>query len=169
MAATVEICESNGVGETISHNISTLNFGDDDSSDLTPASFPIVAGDFSFEKWIRVHVTAMGSSNKIDNCQMWKESGNYVTGETIECNLVTGGYSAETYSQPIKTDSAKADTAMPTADPGTANIGIGGSLSGNITTADEYSDYVVIQMGTTVSTPGGDVNQKSFKIQYDEQ
>ncbi len=168
MAATVEICESNGVGETLSHNISTLNFGDDDSSDLTPATYPIIAGDFSYEKWIRLHVTSMGSSNKIDNIQMWKDTGGYVTGETIESNLVTGGYTSETYSQPIKTDSAKADTVMPIADPTTANVGSAGALTGSLT-ATGYSDYVVIQMGTTGATPGGDVNQKSFKIQYDEQ
>ena len=70
MAATVELCESNGVGETIEHNISNMNFGSDDSPNITPATYPIVAGDNSFEKWYRLHVTAMGSSNKIDNIQI---------------------------------------------------------------------------------------------------
>lgn len=168
MAATVELCESNGAGETIEHNISNINFGDDDGPNLTPADYPIVAGDKSYEKYLRIHVTAMGSSNKIDNLQMWKDSGDYLTGETIDANLVTGGYTSETYAQPIKTDSSKADTTMPTSDPGAANIGIAGALAGNMTGIG-YSDYIVIQMNTTTGSPGGDVNQKSFKIQYDEQ
>lgn len=168
MAATVEICESNGAGETISHNVSTFNFGSNDGSDLTPASYPIVGGENSFEKWIRLHVTAMGSSNKIDNIQMWKESGDFVTGETIDANLVTGGYTADAYDTPTDTTSTYADTEMPTADPGAANVGIAGSLTGNLT-AIGYSDYIIIQMHTTTDSPGGDVNQKSFKIQYDEQ
>lgn len=168
MAATVELDESNGAGETVEHNISNINFGDFDGPNVTPATYPIVAGDNSYEKWLRIHVTAMGSSNKIDNIQMWKDTGNYVTGETIDANLVTSGYTAETYSTPVKTTSTKADTVMPVADPGAANVGIGGTLSGSLT-AIGSSDYIVIQMHTTVSSPGGDVNQKSFKIQYDEQ
>ena len=168
MAATVVISESNGAGESVTHNISNLNFGSVDSANLTPSANPIVGGDNSFEKWIRLEITAMGSSNKIDNIQMWKESGDYVTGETIDANLVTTGYTAESYATPTDSTSTKADTTMPIADPGAANVGIAGSLTGNLTGVG-YSDYVVIQMHTTTGSPGGDVNQKSFKIQYDEQ
>lgn len=169
MAATVELCETNGApAGAIEHNISNINFGSNDGPNLTTATYPIVAGENSFEKWLRIHVTAMGSSNKIDNIQIWKDSGDYVTGETIWSNLVTSGYTSESYAEPVDTTSTKADTSMPTADPAAANLGIGGSLTGSITTAG-YSDYCIIQLRTTVSSPGGDVNQKSFKFQYDEQ
>jgi len=164
--ATVELCESNTGGETITHNITNMNYGDDDSPNLTPATYPIKAGENSFEKWLRLHVTAMGDSNAIDNIQIWKSAGAYVTGEGIQTNLKTSAYTAETYAAPSKT--TYTDQVMPTADPAAANLGIAGSLSGQIT-AIGYSDYWRSQLQTTVSTPAGDVNQKTFTIQYDEQ
>lgn len=159
--------ESNGVGEDQSANISTYNFGSTDASDLTPASYPITAGTNSFEKWIRLHWTS-GAANQIDNLQAWKVSGNYVTGEVIKTNLTTTGYSAASYATPTSNTSSEATIDMPTADPTQANLGIGGNLTGSLSTFG-YSDYWVMQLQTTGSTPAGDVNQKSIRIQYDEQ
>jgi len=166
--ATVELSESNTVSETVHDGINNINYGSDDSYDLVPATYPITAGENSYEKWIRLHVSAMGDSNKIDNIQIWKSAGAYVTGETIDTNLKTSGYSGATYATPTQNESTVATEPMPTADPTQANLGIGGSLSGNLT-AIGYSDYWVSQLQTTVSTPAGDVNQKTYTIQYDEQ
>ena len=104
---------------------------------------------------------------KIENLQIWKSAGTYVTGESISTNLATSGYSQASYSTPTSADSTVATNPMPTSDPGQANLGIGGSLSGSLTAAG-YSDYWVMQMDTTAQSPPGDVNQKTFTIQYDE-
>jgi hypothetical protein len=48
-------------------------------------------------------------------------------------------------------------------------MGIGGSLSGQITSAPAYSDYIVLQLDVTESTPAGAVNQKTITFQWDEQ
>ena len=104
---------------------------------------------------------------KIDNIQIWKSAGNYVTGEGIDANLKTSSYVQASYTSPTATTSTVATTVMPTADPAAANLGIAGSLSGNLSAAG-YSDYWVSQLQTTGSTPAGDVNQKTFTIQYDE-
>jgi len=165
MVATVEICESNGAGEVVTHNINNVNYGNADVPNLVPATYPIVAGQRSYHKYIRLHVTG-GTFNKIDNIQIWKSAGNYVTGESIQTNLKTSGYSPETYATPTTDDYT--DQAMPIADPGSANLGIAGSLTGSLT-AVGYSDYWKSQLKTTTSTPPGNVNQKTFTIQYDEQ
>jgi hypothetical protein len=166
LTATVELCESNTVAETIEHNISNINYGNADVPNLVPATYPITAGENSYIKYIRLHVTAMGGSNKIDNIQIWKSAGAYVTGEDIQTNLETSAYTAESFATPVKT--TYTHNAMPTADPTTANLGIAGSLSGSLTAAG-YSDYWKSQLQTTGSTPAGNVNQKTFTIQYDEQ
>lgn len=166
MVATVELCESNGAGETVTHNVSNVNYGNVDAPNLVPASYPITAGENSYIKYLRIHVTAMGGSNKIDNIQIWKSAGAYVTGEGIQTCLRTSGYVQVTYATPVKT--TYTDQAMPTADPASANLGIAGSLTGNLVAAG-YSDYWKSQLQTTTSTPAGDVNQKTFTMQYDEQ
>lgn len=168
MAATIEFCESNGAGETITHGVANWNFGSTDAPNVIPASFPITAGTNSFTKFWRFHVSDMASSNKIDNLQCWKSAGAYVTGEDIQCSLTTteGTYDATPYATPTQTTYTAA--TFPTADPGTANWGIKATLSGYLTVTG-YSDYLKAQMATTGSTPPGNVNQKTFTINYDEQ
>jgi hypothetical protein len=167
MVATVELDESNTVSETVTHNVSNINVGNDDSPNLTPASYPITAGQNAYEKYLRFHVTAMGGSNKIDNLQIWKSAGAYPTGGGIQTNLETSSYSAVSFATP--STSTFTDNVMPTADPGSANLGIGGSLSGSITSDDNYSDYWKFQFQTTGSTPPGNITQETFTFQYDEQ
>lgn len=166
MPATVQINEYNGAGETETTNVANWNYGNTDAPALTPSSFPITAGQNSFTKYWKLDVTNMGGSNKIDNLQCYKSAGAYVTGEGIQCSLRTSGYSQPAYATP--TTSTYSDQTMPTSDPGAANWGIGGSLSGSITVAGK-SDRMKAQLQTTVSTPPGNVNQKTFTIEYDEQ
>jgi len=166
MAATVEICESNTVSETITHNVTNLNWGNSDAPNLAYASYPVTAGNNAFIKYDRLHVTAMGGSNKIDNTQIFKSAGGYVTGEGIQTCLRTSGYTAVTYATPVTT--TYTDQVMPIADPAAANLGIAGSLAGSLT-AIGYTDYWKWQTQTTGSTPPGNTAQKTFTIQYDEQ
>jgi hypothetical protein len=166
-SATVEICESNGAGETVTHSVTNINYGNTDAANLVAATYPISQGANSYIKYNRVHVTAMGTMNIINNIRIWKSAGAYVTGEGIQTNLKTSAYGgAVTYAAPVTT--TYTDQTMPVAEPGTANLGIAGSLSNNITVAG-YSDYWKHQLQTTGSTPGGNVNQKTFSIKYDEQ
>ena len=51
MAATMEICESNGAGETITHNITNANMGNVDAASLDPVVYPVTPGNNTFEKF----------------------------------------------------------------------------------------------------------------------
>jgi hypothetical protein len=168
--ATVEICESNGAGETVSHNISNLNIGSTDASALTPASYPLEPSTNAFEKWVRFHVSANADGNTIDNLKVWISTGanpqSYVTFKT---NCRESSYDgAQTYAQPSATDrSATYDYTqnMPVSEPTGANLGIGGSLSGSITTTG-YSDYCIIQGQVGASATEG--SSVTLTFQYDE-
>ena len=166
MVATFELSESNGATETVTDGITNLNYGSTDAPNLDPATYPITAGQNSYEKWVRCHFT--GTFNKIDNIRIWMSAGTLVTGESILTNLTTSGYTAATYATPTTSTSTVATNAMPTSEPSSANLGIGGSLTGSLTAAG-YSDYWVSQTQTTTAASPGDTNTKTFTIKYDEQ
>lgn len=164
-AATVEIDEANGAGETLTHNITNTNMGSTDAVNLDPVANPVLPGNNTYEKWQKVHVTAMGGSSKIDNLQVWRTSA-LGANASHKTNARTSSYAgAETYSTPIATTSSKAGQTMPTSAPGSANLGIGGSLSGSLT-ATGSSDYLVHQIQTTGSATAGSTSTMNY--QYDE-
>jgi hypothetical protein len=127
------------------------------TSDYT--SFPITAGNNSYEVWLRGHWT--DTFNKIENLQFWKSAGSDA-GISIKWDGETTAYET-----PITTASTIATAAAPTADPGTANVSIAGTLAGNLTAAG-FSDYIVMQMQTTTAAAAGDSSTYTFVLQYDE-
>lgn len=164
--ATVEISESNGAGETVTDGVSNINFGDTDAANLDPTQYPISPGNNSYEKWERLHVSANPDGNTIDNIRVYISSGtNPQNNATLKTNCTTSGYSQASYSTPVKTTSTVATNDMPTSEPGSANLGIGGSLSGSITSTG-YSDYCVMQCQVgSGATQGG---SWTITFAYDE-
>lgn len=186
MAATVEFSESNGpnAGEVVTNGISNINFGSSDSPNIVPASHPIIIGQFGYGKWIRFHVSAMGGSSNIADLRLYKSSGAYLAGESINSNLDTNVnlYRITLYAHRVAggggglvvtpiTDggvaSVGANVNPPAALPASENISIGG-IVGGVLHAPGYSDYAFLALATTGATPAGPVNQKVFTIQYNE-
>ncbi len=168
MAATFQFSQSYGATPTVADigdgtGGNYFNFKDID--DVTPgnySTYPILAGDNSYEIWLRAHFT--GTFNVIDNLQFWQSTAfSPATGLTLKYKANTVG----SYVQSVKTTSTVATTAMPTSDPGTANVTIGNSLSGTLTAAG-YSDYIVIQLQTDITAAAGDTSSAEFTLQYDE-
>ena len=142
-----------------------------DADDATAANYtdhPITASDTanqgrSYEVWLRAHFT--GTFNKIDNLQFWMSTNfSPATGLTVYWK----GNNVGNYATPVKTDSTVATNAVPTSDPGTANVSIGGSLSGALTEAG-YSDYIVLQLDVATTAASGDTSLAVFSLQYDVQ
>lgn len=165
MAATVEIDEANGAGETLTHNISDTDMGSADSATVDPVANPVVPGENTYEKWQKMHVTAMGGSSQIDNLKVWRTGA--LGGSAVHVtNARTASYGgAETYAQPVATDSTVADQTMPTSEPGSANLGIGGALAGALTGTGS-SDYLVHQIQTDAGDTAGSTSTLNY--QYDE-
>lgn len=177
MAATVVIAETNGPqgSETESIDPINLNFGSVDDAALDPSAHPITAqaDGHSFEKWVRLYVSDMGSSSIVDNFKVWLSNlgGGFGTGEGISTNARESGYTPAAYpvAGPVETDSAVATLAMPETEPAGPNLGISGTLPGQISTGGSYSDWLVLQLDVSESTPAGSLNQKTFTFQWDEQ
>jgi len=177
MAATVVITETNGPQASSTETVdpSNINMGSVDDAELVPATYPITAktDGHAFEKWLRMYVSAMGGSSIIDNLKIWLSSlgGGWKTGEGMSTNLRESGYVQATYptAGPVETNSPDAGQVMPETEPSGPNLGISGSLGGQITSSPAYSDWAVLQLDVTSSTPAGSVNQKTITFQYDEQ
>ena len=152
MAATVQINEYNGSGQTKSANIAYGHYlsadlpGTSDLRTANPITKPSSGTNRSYEKFQKLEVTAMGGSSQIDTIR------HYLTGSLpTGFSLWTSAHSTpdtETYATPVNTDSSKADTAMPTSDPAVATI------SGTITAAGE-SGYVVTQLDVETTAAAG--------------
>jgi hypothetical protein len=164
MAATFTWSQSNDVGETVTDLGSSGNlFNFKSSDDATVGNYssnPVTAGENSFEVYLRGKFG--GTFNQIDNLQFWM-STDFSPNTGLS---VTFAGDTVIYATPSETTSV--DGAVPTSDPGTANVSIGGSMAGNLSIAG-YSDYIRLQMQTTSSAPAGDTSLATFTLQYDEQ
>ena len=165
MPATIEIKEANGAAETETANITNSNMGSIDAANLDAAANPVVPGDNTYEKYQKISVTALGGSTQIDNLKVWRTGalGGAATHLTNARETSYGG--ADSYVQPVATTSTQADQTMPTSEPATANLGIGGSLTGAITAVGE-SDYLIHQIQTNVADIAGSTSTMNY--QYDE-
>jgi len=164
MAATVEIDEANGAGETLTHNITNSNMGSLDAVNLDPVANPLTPGNNTFEKWQKIHVTAMGGSSKIDNLKVWRTST--LGGSAVhKTNARTASYVQATYATPTASASSVATQAMPTSAPASANLGISGVLTGLLLAAGS-SDYLVHQIQSNAGDSTGSTSTMNY--QYDE-
>jgi len=132
---------------------------------LVAANYPITPGENSYEKWQKIHVTDMGGSSKIDNLKVWRTTA--LGGSAVhKTNARTADYGgAKVYATPVATDSTIADQTMPTSEPASANLGIGGSLAGALTDVGS-SDYLVHQIQTDAGDTAG--ASCTMHYQYDE-
>jgi len=123
-------------------------------------SYPITAGNNSYEVWLKGHFT--GSFNKVQNAKFWNSAGGPDSGVSIKWDGVTTAYVT-----PVTGASTIATADVPTASPGSANVSFEGSLAGSITAAG-FSDYIIMQMQTTTAAAAGDTSTYTFTLTYDE-
>ena len=167
MAAIVEIDEENGKvsSPALTHNISNSNMGSVDAANLNPIASPIAPGNNSFEKWQLLHVIDMGTSSSINNLRVWR-SGNLGVNAIHLTNASSSAYRGEAkYRTPTDSTSPFAIFPMPTSSPGSANLGIAGSLSGSLT-ENGSSDFLVYQIQTTRAALAGSTTVMNYS--YDE-
>ena len=165
MAATVAIAEFNTVSETKTASITNTNMGDTDAVNLDPVAYPVTPGNYTYEKWQKMEVTAMGGSSSIDNLKIWRTGALGGSAAHLTNARETSYGGAETFATPIKTVSTIGTETMPSSEPTDANLGIGGALAGALSAAG-LSDYLVHQIGTDAGDVAGSTSTLNY--QYDE-
>jgi len=168
--AVITVDERNGAPAGVEENtITNVNMGSTDAPNLVAATYPIIASDsvHAFEKWLKIAV-AINDANKIDNLQVWQSVALDAAAELLT-NARTSAYGgAETYAQPVTSTSTVATQTMPLTDPGAANLGIAGSLTGDLQITGQ-SDYLVLQYQPGAAHAPGDISTLTYHFQYDEQ
>ena len=193
--ANVHIVEFFGGSATANPPIATSGNEQDDVSNLnlvsvvgteqSSSAYPVTAGNYSVSKWVCYEMHALNDSNKIDNFQVWMTmtGGPDPTGILYWTNLhTTLTNTTSTYPAPpdsnfitgVGSGDLTVAYAMPSTDPAAENIGVNevgttGLTSGTPFAAGNLSDFIVIQLETSASTPPGNLPQKTFHFQYDEQ
>lgn len=165
MAATFNWAQRNGAGGTSTDLGNTGNlFNFKNIDDATVGDYnanPISAGNNSFEVWMRGHFT--GTFNIIRDVRFWMSTP---FSPTTGLQIMWKG-TQSIYLQPASGTSSIATSSIPLADPGTANVSIGGNLSGSLTTSG-YTDHVVMQLQTTTAAAAGDTSLATFTMSYSE-
>lgn len=165
MAATVQLTETNGAGATVTHGVANANMGSVDAAALNAVDHPITPGQNTYEKYHRLEITDMGGSSSIKNIIVYR-NGSLGGAAVHKTNARTTSYGgAASYATPVATTSSVATQTMPSSNPGAANLGIGGSLTGALTAAG-YSDYLIHQIQTNAADTAGSTS--NLTIQYDE-
>jgi hypothetical protein len=126
------------------------------------AANPILFGNNSFEVWLQAMFT--GLFTEIRDLRMWLST---------DFSPATGLFlffagTQQIFLTPGTVSSSIATSSFPTADPGSANVSIGGNLSGSIVTSSGRSDFIVSQLRTTASAPAGDTSFATISFSYSE-
>ena len=161
--AIVEIDEANGAGETLTHSITNTNMGSTDAANLVAATYPITPATRSYIKYQKFHVTDLEGASKVFTLKVWR-TGALSGSDTHVTNARTASYAgALAYATPTQSAVATVDQTMPTSEPGSANLGIGGSLTGEITVPGS-SDYLGHQLVVDSGTTAGASTTQNYKF-----
>jgi hypothetical protein len=169
MAASVELDEStHSGGEVVTHGITNSNYGSVDQVNLSAPANPITPSQNSFEKWQKWHVTALGGAVSVRAFRFFStvpaaDTTHHFNGSTVQGTYDSVNHKQTAYSQPA-TSATRTPEAVPTVAPSTANIGVGGSLTGELT-APGSTDYLVSQIRTGAPAVAGTVLTNSYRYE----
>lgn len=149
MPATFAFSESNSSMETATDGISNVNFGNLDAPNLSSPNNRIVAGNNSFEKWVRGKFS--GSYTTVDNLKFWKSAGSLPVNVSIKAEV------NDMFAEPTDSTSSVATAGIPTS--------VGSALVPDSPGASpDYSGYITMQMQTTGAAPAGDSGVQTYTL-----
>lgn len=151
MVSVLIVKETNGALPGVETQLTgDIIFGNFENYVFVPSDYPISPGNNSYEKYIGLEVSDMDGNSALENLRVWKSGGDALGSYTaLKTNARESSYVAASYAVPVTTTSTVATQDMPVTEPTGANLGIGGSLSGQLTAVEEVSDYLVSQFQTT--------------------
>ncbi len=150
---------------TILNLVSTKDTANADSS-----TYPIVAGENSYELWVRPHFT--GTFTTIDTIKFGLISGALLSGESVYVSWIQP--SGQSYQTPTKTNSTVAVSFVPSNGGTSCYVGISGSTMTQLVSnslnaiSGAFADWIVIQLRTSSNIVAGTTNLKTFQLTYSE-
>lgn len=120
------------------------------------ASNPITASENSFEKWLTLKI-GTAPDNGVTNFQVWTDG-------SVDSNTTLYGGETGTGVTPTASTSSVATTDMTGWTSGAKHQWD----SASYTTIGNTTDFLVMQLDTTVSASAGDWTQETINYSYDE-
>ena len=167
MSATIQLmkCTSADAGVETDVTATGVRLKSIDDATTAPASAPITipAADtaYSFETWLRFNCS-VAPDNQCDNFQVWSLGNEIQAGEakvTLNSDAVNSGVT------PVVTESSAGTRTDFYVRTSSTKIAVAGTL----TTADDETDYAVLQLEVYSGASQGDISQTSeFNYSYDE-
>ena len=163
MAATVSLRVFTGAGAaTMSAAVAGIDMISADNalnSQANRNAFPIPAGGFSFEKWLRARVD-VAPANQITNFRVWSD-GDIGGGDATLWAGIT-----DTGATPTNADSSVAGTDLATR---TAASKLDWDTSSVLVDVGDLSDFLVLQMEVDADAQPGDLPTETISYSFDEQ
>ena len=155
-----QINEYNTSSATETAAVSSFHFLSADVANGDPGTYPILlptsddgSYTYSYEKWWKLVFTDLQGYSSVSDVKVYV-STDAPGDDKIFTSARTSGYGPPTFAAPINTVSSVANQTPSSSSPGSANIGIAGSLSGTITnlSVNSKTDYVVFQLRVDYKT-----------------
>ena len=162
MAATLVLSVSNSAGPTVTDNVTGIDLisADNATNDITNRQAnPITVGTQSYEKWIRLKITAT-PSNYVRSFQVWFNS-SVAASTTL---FMTGAY--VTYQQGTTAASTIAASNAVTFTAG--NKAVWDSATYTAANTGSYTKYLVLQLAVGATAGPGTWTQQTVNYSYDE-
>lgn len=160
MAATVTLSvftgASAGTETTGQTGIDLISADNATNSLANRQANPIVAGNNSFEKWLKLRID-VAPDNQITNILVWGDG-------TVDANTTLYYGTTATGATPVDTASTVATTDFTTATSGAKATWD----SGTYTTTGLINNFLVLQLQTTASAAAGNWTQETINYSYDE-
>jgi hypothetical protein len=162
MAATIVVAVSHGAGPTVEDSVSGIDLISADNELNTLANRqanPITVGTNSFEKWVRLKITAT-PANYVQSFQVWF-AASVDSSTTL---WMTGAY--VTYQQGVAATSTYANADAITYTSGNKAVwDVGQYTEGQV---DAYTEYLVLQLEVGADAGPGNWTQQTVNYSYDE-
>lgn len=178
MASTFQFCEDNGAalgnparGTTSTTGISNFNLKNIDDTSTTYSSVPITAGNNSYSKYIWGLWT--GSFNQITTVKFNHISGVFGAGLSLFCGISGSGFyntpattSASLFTNDITNTGASSVTGL-TVLVGSSGPHFSGKAASTVSNP-AYSEFIGVQLRTTVAASAGDTVTYVGEISWQE-
>jgi hypothetical protein len=159
MPVTIEIDESNGnPSELVTHGITSLAMGTVDQAEMAPGSPGArqPPNSSSMQKALRVHLTDLGGSVGLSGLRAFADPAVAGWSWWTNAHVLQANYDATkitTYVPPSASED-EVPHPLPTSDPLEPNLGIAGSLTGELA-APGQSDYLYLQLRASAAVVAG--------------
>src|SRR3990167_4831018 len=175
MAATFEFDESNGAGETVTHNVTNANWKNIDDTTTAYSASSITAGNNSFEKWQNGHFS--GTYNTILSGLFAHTAGAFGAGLTLKGPpAMTSDTTDLAYATPSTTANANLTTVMTSVIAIASGVAVwfgatsptAAGKAASSTANPAYTNYLATQLETTTAAAAGDTVSATLTLEYQE-